>query len=82
MSQGCDTPKTQIPKLKPETIRNQNYPNPKSPKPPKTKTNPNPQTQNYTQIPKHKTQMFWVSFGIGKYLLAEFRIEDEDVRVR
>jgi hypothetical protein len=32
MSQGCDTPKTQIPKLKLETIRNQNYPNPPKPK--------------------------------------------------
>ncbi len=30
MSQGCDTPKTQIPKLKPETIRNQNYPKPQT----------------------------------------------------
>jgi hypothetical protein len=54
MSQGCDTPKTQIPKPKPETIRNQNYP--KLPKP------------KLIQIPKPKTQMFWVSFGIGTYL--------------
>ncbi len=42
--------------------RNQNYTNPKS-----TKT-PKPKTQNYTQIPKHKAQMFWVIFGIGTYL--------------
>ncbi len=64
MSQGCDTLKTQISKLKPETIPNQHYPNPK--------------TQNYTQIPKPKTQMFWVSFGIDTYLyrteLLVFRI--------
>ncbi len=60
MSQGCHTPKAQIPKLKPETIRNQNYP--------KLIQIANPKTQNYTQIPKPKTQMFWVSFGIGTYL--------------
>ncbi len=48
MSQGSDTPKTQIPKLKPETIRNQNNPNPKFPK---TKTDPNPKL-----YPNPKTQ--------------------------
>ncbi len=79
MSQGSDTPKTQIPKLKPKTIRNQNYTNPKSPKTktdPKHKTTQHPKllnTQNYTQIPKPKTQMFWVSFGVGTCLYAIFQ---------
>jgi hypothetical protein len=45
MSQGCDTPQTQIPKPKPETIRNQNYTNPKSSKP-KAIQIPNPKTQD------------------------------------
>ncbi len=45
MSQGCDTLKTQIPKPKPETIRNQNYTNLKSFKP-KAIQIPNPKAQD------------------------------------
>ena len=52
----------------PET-KTQNYPKPKTPNP-KLIQNPNSETQNHTQNPNPKTQMFWVGFGIVTSLHA------------